>query len=460
MSQGRPGPAGMHHDIDPPRQPVTPRAAATVVLMRQGSSGPEVLLTHRPATMAFAAGLFVFPGGAVDRGDLDPAIRLRLDIDEVEAFERLGGSTAPEEALASHVAAIRELFEEAGVLLSAHPIPDAARLAAQADLAAGGTTFGDVCRVLDLDLTARALIPLSRWVTPAALPRRFDARFFAAAMPPGATTSFVGAEVAAHAWLTPRAALDGLADGSVPMWMPTSANLQRLLHAGDVEAVRSRLASGPGGVPDRAVIAPDIVRVRLPSGAGVDALEVNAYLVGGRSLAVIDPGDPSEEGLLEIIEAAEASGGSIGAAALTAPDPDHAGGSEHVREGLGAPIVGSARAGAELPFPVVPLPDGARVPGVDVRVELLAAPGPRPEHAVYHIPSSRSVLVGDLLGRPPAFEIPGPVDLGAWRRSVDRVRRLEARRLLPAHGDAVEGEAAVRAALDAVEDAVRAGHMP
>src|SRR6185312_14526475 len=92
--------------------PVRPHPAATVVLLRPGADGLEVLLTRRPSTMAFAAGMMVFPGGRVDAADSDPGLAARSALTPAAAAERLGGGAEPELAAALHVAAIRELFEE------------------------------------------------------------------------------------------------------------------------------------------------------------------------------------------------------------------------------------------------------------------------------------------------------------------------------------------------------------
>jgi 8-oxo-dGTP pyrophosphatase MutT (NUDIX family) len=147
----------------------TPLPAATIVLLRPGPDGAEVLLIHRPATMSFGAGLHVFPGGKVDDGDADPDLTERSARSANEASLALGENVPPIAALALHRAAIRELHEEAGVLLA-------------------GTD---------------RLSPIAHWTTPAFMPRRFSTWFFVADLPPDAVPVFAPDEVAAHRWVTP-----------------------------------------------------------------------------------------------------------------------------------------------------------------------------------------------------------------------------------------------------------------
>src|SRR6185369_9361262 len=154
--------AAMADDATPP----TP--AATVVLLRPGRGAPEILLTQRPTSMAFAGDLFVFPGGRVDAADADERL-----VDRVIVASASADAIEPPFA----IAAIRELFEEAGVLLVERRdgrAPDAAAAGARRALLAGETTLAAVAEALDLVLRADRLAPVSHWTTPPIMPRRFD----------------------------------------------------------------------------------------------------------------------------------------------------------------------------------------------------------------------------------------------------------------------------------------------
>ncbi len=317
--------------------PVEARPAATVVLLRDGPAGLEALLTHRPATMAFAPGVHVFPGGRVDPADGAASLVARSAISPAEAAVGLGGDLEPGPALAAHVAAIRELFEEAGVLLAdvggSGPGSDPARIgAARSALVRGETTLVEVADDLDLRLRTDRLVPLSRWVTPASMPRRFDARFFAATVPSGAEATFEGDEVAAHAWLRPTDALAEMAAGRLAMWLPTSTTLQQLEHARSIEEIRDRLAPTRLGPIQVGEAADGVTRIVMPAGGGVAGQPVSAYLVGRSRFVLVDPGDPSGPALDRALELARGLGGSIAAVALTHVDPDHAAGAQAVAE--------------------------------------------------------------------------------------------------------------------------------
>jgi glyoxylase-like metal-dependent hydrolase (beta-lactamase superfamily II)/8-oxo-dGTP pyrophosphatase MutT (NUDIX family) len=414
-----------------PAGAVEAHPAATVVLLRPGPAGLEALLTHRPPTMAFAPDVHVFPGGRVDAADADPALVARSVRTPAEAATALGGDLAPGVALAAHFAAIRELFEEAGVLL-ADTRASAARVGAgRSALVRGEATLASLARDLDLRIRTDLLVPLSRWVTPAGYPRRFDARFFAAALPDGVEPSFEGGEVAAHAWLRPGDALTAMADGRLALWLPTSTTLQELEYATSVGEIRERLAPGPLGAIAVEALSPEVTRIVMPAGGGVAGQPVCAYLVGRVRFVLVDPGDPTGPALARALELAATRGGSIEAVALTHADPDHAAGAEAVAEALGIQVLTGPGGGRRLPYAVRELADMELLSAGDVAMRTVRTPGPRPDHLAFIIGDGAAILSGDLDGVRGARSILAPVDGAALAASLDRAGQIApaARRL-------------------------------
>ena len=405
---------------------VTPRPAATIVLVRPGSSGLEVLLTHRPATMAFAPDMQVFPGGRVDEADDDAGLATRSVLSADAAAERLGGDLPPATALAAYIAAIREAFEEVGVLLADHSMgatmPASEVELARARLLVDPGSFPAIAASLDLRLRTDLLVPLSRWVTPPSMPRRFDARFFAAEFPAGAAVTLVGDEVSAQAWHRPSDALESMATGGLGMWLPTSTTLMQLAHARSIEDIGARLAPGRLGEVVVEDMSEDIVRIDMPAGGGVAGQPVNAYLVGRREVVLVDPGDPTGDALDRAVTVAADRGGRIVAVALTHADPDHAAGAEAIAEELGIPVSVGVGGGRHLPYETQEVVDGETIGAGDVPMRVVATPGPRPDHLAFVVGEGREVLSGDLDGQRGARSILGPPDEAAWRRSVAALR--------------------------------------
>lgn len=217
--------------------PTVPRPASTVVLTREGRDGVEVFLVRRKASVAFMAGAHVFPGGAVDQVDrsADPAPRVWCDGIDV-ALARMPDVT-PEAAIAFHMAAVRELFEEAGVLLArngrgkmlAIPPGDVAsfsevrRAAIEEHL-----PLLVVAETEGVRLALDALVPFARWITPELESRRFDAYFFLAAMPQGQQASHDAHEASESCWISPRLALDRCRAGEIALPPPTWTTLRWL----------------------------------------------------------------------------------------------------------------------------------------------------------------------------------------------------------------------------------------
>ncbi len=194
----------MEPSTEPNNTPALP--SATVVLLRDGAPGLEVFLLRRHGLSEVLGGAYVFPGGKVDREDAEWIDRLDTDIAPLHAA--LGEpDLRVEEAATLYVAAVREAFEETGLLL-AHIDPEEAR-SAWAALRAG-PRFGELFEGRGLRLAASALHPWSRWITPVVggvLRKRFDTRFFVAEVPPGQEPRHDDHEATASVWLQPRAAL-------------------------------------------------------------------------------------------------------------------------------------------------------------------------------------------------------------------------------------------------------------
>lgn len=196
------------------------RDAATVALLRDGTSGLQVFLMRRPATMRFAAGMYVFPGGAVEPGDRD--LPLLDDAALVPLADRAATAT-PRSLLA---AAVRETFEECGVLLAVPGGPVPAPLTAErVALTEGRLGLGELLTAHRLAVDPGALPLVGHWVTPELGTHRYDTRFFLAAMPPDQQASDVSPETEGSAWWEPAAAVAAHRAGELAMLPPTLATL-------------------------------------------------------------------------------------------------------------------------------------------------------------------------------------------------------------------------------------------
>jgi glyoxylase-like metal-dependent hydrolase (beta-lactamase superfamily II)/8-oxo-dGTP pyrophosphatase MutT (NUDIX family) len=386
--------------------------------------------------MDFGPGLHVFPGGAVDPGDADPRLVARSVLAPDACAAAWAGDLAPAAAIGHHVAAIRELFEEAGVLLATTragvgPDPAAVEAARRSGLA-----FGELVEVLDLVLRTELLVPLSRWVTPPlGTGRRYDARFFVAALPDGAAVSADAGEVVAHDWMTPSAALEAMTGRRIELWPPTSTTLAQLAPARGIHDVQRHLAPvAPATAPEVEALGPDLVRLGLRGAGGIPGNDVNAYLVGRRRLVVVDPGEPNDAVVDAILGIAAARGARITAVLLTSPAPDHAAGSTSVALRLDVPVLAAAGAARLLSDATVALVDGELVDLADTPVRAHLMPAPHDDHAVFEVPDAGVILVGDLDGDRPSRAIPAPEDDASLRRSRERIRGMGPATWLPAHG--------------------------
>jgi 8-oxo-dGTP pyrophosphatase MutT (NUDIX family) len=240
----------------------TPIPAASLILARPAAGLPEVCLLKRSSASRFMPGSYVFPGGWIDAGDRDAAFwGARCDLSPADVARRLARGIDAATALSAAVAAARETFEEAGVLF-ARP-PAAAGADAPSDREVFRRRFEQGVRVLELS----ALAPWSHWITPVGMPRRFDTRFFAAALPAGQKVRPDGRETTDAVWVTPRQALDGNMAGRLPLSPPTLATLHELLDYPTIESLTEETGRRGWGNP----ILPRLVPLGKPHGAVIVA---------------------------------------------------------------------------------------------------------------------------------------------------------------------------------------------
>jgi glyoxylase-like metal-dependent hydrolase (beta-lactamase superfamily II)/8-oxo-dGTP pyrophosphatase MutT (NUDIX family) len=359
--------------------------AATVLLLRDTPLGLEVLMTRRSAQASFVPGAYVFPGGGVDATDaLNHSLTQRR-------------ATQSDAALTEAIAAIRESFEELGVLLARHAD---GRWATHADIAAldRGGNFVQQCRQHGLSPAASDVYVLARWITDRDLPKRFDVPFLVARMPPGQTPVADETEQFEPVWVRPAEALTRHAEGRFFMIYPTIRTLERLQSFATVDAVlhacwqseeplwtscpRTGLLGGvearymetdlPYGelalvCPDGQIVHPldwqterpipllrNVQRLTAPNPGAMTGPGTNSYLVGDAQTGylVIDPGPADPEHLDKLLSAA---GGDIRMIVCTHSHPDHSPGAAPLQAMctnpppiLGLPSAPTARAASSF----------------------------------------------------------------------------------------------------------------
>ncbi|MGQ0509517.1 MAG: NUDIX hydrolase [Betaproteobacteria bacterium] len=229
------------NDLQPaapqPRAPAETRDAATVVLLRDSAGGLETYLVKRSRTVDFMAGAHVFPGGRLDKADSSASACALLSADTSVLRERLGEDLPAMHAAGLYIAAIRETFEEAGLLLGS--------LAAgwNTDDARKAVGQGALFLTLVERLDAAALVPWVRWVTPPISPKRFDARFFLARAPAGQEPKVDGHEATEGVWITPAEALRQWAGGAIQLAPATAKSIDMLAGHGTVDAALAGAAA-------------------------------------------------------------------------------------------------------------------------------------------------------------------------------------------------------------------------
>ncbi len=218
--------------------PITPKPASTIALMREAATGPEVLLLRRPPT-GFAADAWVFPGGTVDPDDyrLLPAAS-----EEPGRWAERLQITDPTVAWGHVVAALRETWEETGLLLGSTRARDPELHEARLRVLTGIEPFAAAAASIQYSPASDSLTYLSRWITPHSSPRRYDTRFFLAAVTARSHIVLVGGELLEARWVRPEVALSE-SQNEYNLMTPTLYTLRRLVGYGSVAAIVHQLAT-------------------------------------------------------------------------------------------------------------------------------------------------------------------------------------------------------------------------
>jgi 8-oxo-dGTP pyrophosphatase MutT (NUDIX family) len=258
---------------EPSPSVVPVRPAATVIMLRDGGEGLEVFMVVRHRAIDFAAGALVFPGGKVDPGDADQGWA---------AYAPLAASWPQRPC---YVAAARESFEEAGLLLARKGGGDALLSAAaterlvaryRAKLIAGQMSFLDMVRYEGLVLASDLMVPFAHWITPVGVPKRFDTHFLIVAAPIAQLGAHDGSESVEGLWITPQRALAEAAAGTRTLVFATQMNLRKLeRHATVAEAIAAaRLSPVVTVTPEVERLSQGRRRLRIPAEAGYGVSEM------------------------------------------------------------------------------------------------------------------------------------------------------------------------------------------
>ena len=460
--------------MDAPRS-VPVRPAATIVVAREADRGIEVLMVRRTRAMEFAGGAHVFPGGAVDPADSDAAlVAACVGLDDAEASRRLG---IPSGGLAYWICAMRECFEEAG-LLYAYAGEGLARFDSPARDAG---TFGTIVTSRGLRLAADRLAYLSHWITQAGRPRRYDTRFFIAAAPEHQRPMHDGSEAVGHDWIAPRAALERHAQGELHLLFPTIKTLEVLARFGRVDdamdyarsprpmpPMAPRSAVGRQGpkllvpgdhayaeigkldpdgngtasyeiVPGTGVqLAPRIRRLTAPNPGAMTGPGTNTYLLGDAEsgIAVIDPGPLIESHIDAIVASA---GGRIDWILCTHSHVDHSPAAAPLRASSGAAVLGMRARHPERQDPTfVPdreLAHGDRLELAGFRLRVLHTPGHASNQLCFLEEGERLLFTGDHLMQGSTVVInPPDGHMATYLASLRLLLAEELAYIAPGHG--------------------------
>jgi len=457
------------------------RPAATLVLTRNTPNGLEVLLLQRTWEAVFMPGFFVFPGGSVDeqdiRGRTHATGRGDSDISQTMSLDEGGADYM--------LAAVRECFEEAGILVAKdqnhqeiapeHPV-HSDRMA----LFKGEITLSELCQRHELTLPLDCLAYLGHWITPPGPPRRFDTRFFVAVAPANQLASHDGIETIDHVWLSPAQALEDHRCGRRLLGLPTIRTLRilsdfdtteavmRYAHANPPEPYPSRpwpamkkgkpvmLEPGAPAYDESAKLDPEgagstraeiipgepvevaagVVRLTAPNPGMMTGPGTNTYVLGYRRFTVLDPGPNNDAHIERILEI---TGGAIDQVVVTHTHQDHSPGTVALKARTGCRVVGqSAPEGPAQDQTFAP--DEEPVHGDLIATEagtlkVIHTPGHASNHLCFLLMEQELLFSGDHVMQGSTVVInPPDGDMKAYIESLYNLLDEPVSYIAPAHG--------------------------
>jgi glyoxylase-like metal-dependent hydrolase (beta-lactamase superfamily II)/8-oxo-dGTP pyrophosphatase MutT (NUDIX family) len=426
--------------------------------MRDGASGPEVLMLQRAQSAVFLGGAYVFPGGALDESDADPRV-----------LKRIRGETKVPPA-PYWVAAIRECFEEAGIVFLSRK--NNQKVNAESLMHYRKRPFVELLENEDLYVPAHALAYYGHWITAPGRPRRFDTRFFFAIAPEGQAGSHDAEETIHDVWITPHEALERGARKEIELVPATQSTLQDLkafktareafeavLARPEPEVNRACWAQGKDGTrlfrradpqyfeihwsdPDETGettydLAPGVpkrldrhvTRIIAPNPGVMTGPGTNTYIVGN---AVIDPGPAIESHIEKILEFRD-----LKFILCTHTHQDHSPAAAAIKAATGAQLLGRpAPEGQDATFkPDVVLDNGQRVDLGGLSLRAIHTPGHASNHLCYLLEETKMLFTGDHVMQGSTVVInPPDGDMRAYLVSLEKLLHEEIAIIAPGHG--------------------------
>ncbi|MDQ3009126.1 MAG: MBL fold metallo-hydrolase [Acidobacteriota bacterium] len=418
--------------------PVVPKDAAAMILLRDPDD-PKVFWVKRARTLRFMASYHAFPGGQRDAADAEVPIINEEDLPEA----------------VMRVAAIRELFEETGVLVARgiERLSNKRLAELRQEFSDDQINFKDLLEREGLQLDASLLVEAPRWVTPAQMPRRYDTRFFAAWLPAGQEAEIIPGELESGEWLRPPEALQKWIDGDCLIVTPITTALQALAEGTSDFAARMHGVSQADRDhwESRVEMRYGFYLCALRTPTIPPATHTNCYLIGGDEMVVIDPGSPypDQQAVLDaVVERLMGQGRRMREIIITHLHPDHIGGVMHLAGKFNLPIVAHRLTAEAMNGEVrvdrlieddelIELKEAAT--GIVWRLRALWTPGHARGHLSFYEERTGTLITGDcVVGFGTVVIAPPEGNMKTYLDSLHRYLALpKLTALMPGHGPVI-----------------------